>query len=216
MHDSDQTAGEQIANSYTGILLAAGKGSRFDPTGLRNKLLQRLPGGATVVVQAARNLQAALDVTLAVVPAGAAAVATPLSAHGVAVTECGDADKGMAASLTHGLRASGSADGWIIALGDMPFVQPDTIRRLVRALAQGADIVVPSYKGIRGNPVGFSRVHLERLLQLSGDAGARQLLQVYPVTEVAVDDPGIHRDIDRPADLPGEQGGTSRSGGMGI
>jgi molybdenum cofactor cytidylyltransferase len=55
--------------------------------------------------------------------------------------------------------------------------------------------------GRRGNPVGFGRVHLQALLALQGDRGARGLLQSCPVTEVAVDDPGIFRDIDTPADL---------------
>jgi molybdenum cofactor cytidylyltransferase len=55
--------------------------------------------------------------------------------------------------------------------------------------------------GRRGNPVGFGRVHLAALLALEGDQGARRLLQTCPVTEVPVEDPGIFRDIDTPADL---------------
>lgn len=179
-----------------GILLAAGKGRRFDPTGIQNKLLQRLPGGATVVVQAAKNLQAAVGRTLVVVPPASPVLAAQLSSLDLEVTECGDADSGMAASLVHGLRAARDAGGWVIALGDMPFVRPDTMRRIVAALAQGAGIAVPVYNGVRGNPVGFGRMHLQQLLQLSGDVGARKLLQQYPVVEIAVDDPGICRDID--------------------
>ena len=196
MGNSDAAANGQPGPSCVGILLAAGKGRRFDAAGIRNKLLQRLPDGDTVVVQAAKNLQAAIGATLAVVPAGSAALASNLSASGFAVTECPDAGLGMAASLTHGLRLSSDAAGWIIALGDMPFVRPDTIRQLAAALSQGADIVVPIHNGVRGNPVGFSRNHLEHLLQLSGDIGARKLLQQYPVTEISVDDPGVGRDID--------------------
>jgi molybdenum cofactor cytidylyltransferase len=55
--------------------------------------------------------------------------------------------------------------------------------------------------GRRGNPVGFGRVHLDTLLALGGDQGARRLLQSFPVTEVPVIDAGIFRDIDTPADL---------------
>lgn len=57
------------------------------------------------------------------------------------------------------------------------------------------------HDGRRGNPVAFSRAHLPDLLRLTGDAGARSLLQYYPVQLVEVDDPGIHLDIDRPQDL---------------
>ena len=42
--------------ALTGILLAAGRGRRFDPEGARNKLLQRLPGGELVVAASARTL----------------------------------------------------------------------------------------------------------------------------------------------------------------
>lgn len=187
--------------SYTGILLAAGRGSRFDPSGQQNKLLQLLPDGATVVAHAARNLRAALGSTLAVIPAGSPLLCAHLSSEGFAVTKCLDAASGMAASLTHGLRLTPHAAGWVIALGDMPFIQADTMTRLVEALQQGADIAVPCYRGRRGNPVAFSRRHLSLLLQLSGDMGARQLLQSLPVLEIEVDDPGICRDIDTVADL---------------
>lgn len=203
MMNRDQWAwSEPSCSDYVGILLAAGRGRRFDPDGIRNKLLQMLPGGTVVVVQAAWNLHAALASSLlVVVPAEAPAFAAHLLSCGFPVTECAAADSGMAASLVHGVRQAHAARGWIIGLGDMPFVHPATMARMVAALAQGADIVVPVYQGVRGNPVGFSRWHRERLLQLEGDRGARQLLQEYPVTEVEVEDPGIHRDIDTVADL---------------
>ncbi|HEV7816123.1 MAG TPA: nucleotidyltransferase family protein, partial [Janthinobacterium sp.] len=38
-----------------GILLAAGRGRRFDPSGLQNKLLQPLAQGEPVVAASARN-----------------------------------------------------------------------------------------------------------------------------------------------------------------
>ncbi|TCS34375.1 molybdenum cofactor cytidylyltransferase [Paucimonas lemoignei] len=189
------------SSAYAGILLAAGRGSRFDPAGRQNKLLQLLADGETVVAHAAMNLRAALCHTLAVIPAGSPLLTTHLSSKGIAVSKCLDAASGMAASLTHGLRQTHDALGWVIALGDMPFVKADTIHRLIEALRQGADIAVPCYHGQRGNPVAFSRRHLDRLLQLSGDAGARQLLQAYPLQEIEVDDPGICRDIDTVDDL---------------
>ncbi|PNQ40697.1 NTP transferase domain-containing protein, partial [Ralstonia solanacearum] len=52
-----------------GVLLAAGRGSRFDPGGAVNKLLAALPDGTPVAVQAARHLRAVLADVVAVVPA---------------------------------------------------------------------------------------------------------------------------------------------------
>jgi molybdenum cofactor cytidylyltransferase len=187
-----------------GLLLAAGRGRRFDPAGLRNKLLQPL-AGEPVVVASARKLLAVLPHVVAVVPPLDAGVGERLAALGCDVTVCPDADSGMAVSLTHAIRHSlaMAPQAWLVALGDMPYVDVATLRRLADALAAGADIAVPVLDGRRGNPVGFGAVHLDALLASSGDAGARRLLQAYPVTEVPVDDPGIFRDIDVPGDLTG-------------
>ncbi len=188
-------------SGIVGILLAAGKGVRFDPAGVHNKLLQPLASGEPVVARAARNLLDAIPTAIAVVRPEAPELASALNALGCVVTVCPHADDGMAASLVHALRLSAQAQGWIIALGDMPYVQSATIAVLCGAIAAEADIAVPVQDGRRGNPVAFGRRHLPRLLQLTGDQGARALLQEFPVTELAVDDPGIFADIDTPADL---------------
>ena len=190
-----------------GIVLAAGQGRRFDPAGARNKLLQALPAAVgaapsdTVVEASARKLLAALPRVVAVVRPGAPDVADRLRSLGCDVTVCEGADSGMAASLVHGLGHARDAQGWLVALGDMPHVQPSTIAALLDALAQGADIAAPSHGGRRGNPVGFGRRHLPLLLALDGDQGARIILKNHPVNDVAVDDIGILHDIDTPDDL---------------
>jgi molybdenum cofactor cytidylyltransferase len=185
---------------FTGILLAAGSGSRFDPAGGRNKLLQPWLDGSVASV-AAGNLKAATGRVIAVVRPGAQALTAQLQPLVTEVLECPSAGHGMAASIVSGLRASIDAPGWVIALADMPRVSPDTIRKLVAAIEDGADIAVPVHAGRRGNPVAFGRRYLPELLALEGDRGARALLQALPVAQVTVDDPGIHLDIDTPDDL---------------
>jgi molybdenum cofactor cytidylyltransferase len=187
--------------AITGILLAGGRGRRFDPSGMEDKLQQALPQGETVAAAAAGNLLAVLPEVIAVVRHGNEALALPLRQAGCAVSFCDDSDQGMAASLVHGISQARNAGAWIIALADMPYVRPTTIEALRDALNNGADIAVPVWNGQRGNPVGFGRTHLDALLQLRGDEGARSLLKAWPVVEVPVDDPGIHRDIDTPDDL---------------
>jgi molybdenum cofactor cytidylyltransferase len=109
----------------------------------------------------------------------------------------------MASSLVHAVRHSlPAADAWDVALGDMPFVRPATIRALTDALGAGANIAAPSSQGRRGNPVAFAKAHLADLLALEGDQGARRILAAQPVVQVEVADPGIFSDIDTPADLP--------------
>ncbi len=191
----------QHHDHIVGILLAAGKGVRFDPSGTQNKLLQTTMSGDKVVVAAATALLSALPLVTAVVRDANDAVAAELSNLGCQLVVCPDADKGMGISLVCALEQSRHAAGWIIGLGDMPGVQTTTIAALADELRNGADIVVPFYKGERGNPVGFGARHISELLRLGGDQGARALLKIHPLTRVEVNDPGIHYDIDTSADL---------------
>lgn len=191
--------------NITGILLAAGRGTRFDSTGKRDKLMQALPDGDIVAVAAAKALLAVLPSVLVVVRTGQDDLARILESIGCRVTVCHNADEGMAASLVHALSDARDADAWVIALGDMPFVRPETIRALVTAIQGGAQIAAPMFQRRRGNPVAFGRAHLDRLLLLKGDEGARSLLKTFPVTEIATDDAGVVRDIDHVDDLLGDR-----------
>ena len=195
------------APGVVGILLAAGRGSRFDPTGARYKLLQALPNGEPVALASARALMAAVPRVIAVVREDDADTAGLLRGLGCEVVACADADSGMAASLACGVRHAQEAQGWLIALADMPYVQPATMAALAAALTGGsagqgaADIAAPWYEGRRGNPVAFGRKHLPALLALQGDQGARGILKNHPVQELALDDPGVLQDIDTPSDI---------------
>lgn len=183
-----------------GILLAAGRGSRFDPAGSADKLLARLPDGEAVVAASARHLLAVLPRVVAVC-SREGEVAALLRSLGCEVSICADAREGMGVSLAHAVRASLPAFSWLVALGDMPFIQPSTIRALNDALVAGAPLAAPLMQGRRGNPVGFGETHLAALLALQGDEGARRIVAANPVTMVEVDDPGIFADVDRPDDL---------------
>ena len=189
------------SSRYVGILLAGGRGVRFDPSGTLDKLQQLLPDKRSVAAMAATNLLGVLPQVVAVVRPGAGTLARELGQLGCEVVVCDNAASGMACSLLRGLLHAPDAAGWVIALADMPFVQPATILALVAALAAGAEIAVPVYQGIRGNPVAFASARLPALLQLTGDEGARSILKKSCVTEVRVLDPGVRQDIDTPGDL---------------
>lgn len=188
--------------TYVGILLAAGRGRRFDPSGRRHKLLAALPDGTPVAVASARAMCAALPRVVAVVGPDSGTLGAALADAGCEVVVCADAGSGMAASLVCAVQHCAASAGWIIGLADMPYVLPSTISALAQALAEGAQIVQPACGGRRGNPAGFGAVHLAPLLALTGDQGARSLLQSHPVATIETGDPGILRDIDLPSDLP--------------
>lgn len=184
----------------TGILLAAGSGSRFGG----GKLLHPLPDGTPLGVASLRNLKRALPSVIAVVREGDEKLRVLLEREDVAVQPCSDAHLGMARSFVCGIRASAQASGWVIALGDMPFVDPATIRLIAHGVSRTGRIVVPALYGQRGHPVGFGNRYRDELLCLQGDEGARSVVNRHPgeVEVVECDDPGILRDIDRKEDLP--------------
>jgi molybdenum cofactor cytidylyltransferase len=105
-----------------GILLAGGRGARFDPAGTHNKLLARLTrgpeAGQPVAFVAARRLCAALPRVIAVIRpdgAGTEELARGLRQAGCEVLISADATRGMGASLAAAVRhgrasASGAAE----------------------------------------------------------------------------------------------------------
>jgi molybdenum cofactor cytidylyltransferase len=180
-----------------GVLLAAGRSARFGS----DKLLVQLEDGTSIGLAALKNLAAAVDVVVAVVRPRDAALAAALGAHGARVTECPNAAEGMGESLAWGVRGSPTAAAWLIALADMPWVRPATIARVVDALRRGAPIAAPSWQGTQGHPVGFAARHYAALIALSGDIGARPVIERHGVLLVDAEDDGIIRDVDAPPDL---------------
>jgi molybdenum cofactor cytidylyltransferase len=181
-----------------GVLLAAGAGTRFGG----RKLLHPLPSGTSIGVAALRNLRSALPRVVVVVRPGDDELRQLLATERVPIIECAQADRGMGYSLAAGVAAESEADGWLIALGDMPYVRPDTIRAVARTVERGAELVVPVFAGQRGHPVGFGVRFRDHLLALSEDAGARTVLARHAsaVLQFEVDDPGVVQDIDTPGD----------------
>jgi molybdenum cofactor cytidylyltransferase len=183
-----------------GILLCGGSSTRFGA----EKLLAPLRG-SPLACHAARNLVAGAGSALAVIPMGSTALRRALEDAGCDILETPDTRRGIGASLAVAIATSSEADGWLVALGDMPFIRVATIAALRTALEGGALIVAPvlAPSGERGHPVGFAGALKAELIALDGDLGARSVIERHRdgLATLAVDDPGIVADIDVPADL---------------
>lgn len=180
------------------ILLAAGFSRRFGSI----KLNALLPNGNSVAGQTLARIKAATDNILVVtrpellhnlLAAGSPPDQTVL---------CPDADKGMGHTLACGIQCIPAWSGALVCLADMPFIETVTYTQLLNALSEDA-IVVPEYRGQRGNPVGFGRKWFELLASATGDVGARGLIKEHAdsIVRVAVEDEGVCRDVDVPGDL---------------
>ena len=189
----------QPSQNIVAILLAAGSGSRFGG----DKLLHPLEDGVAIAAHAARNLRAALPDMVAVVRWGDFPLYDMLEQEGCQVTMFQGAARGMGASLAHAIAQARGADGWIVALADMPRISPVTIGKVSAAVETGALIAAPVYKGERGHPVGFGAGLLDELLALDGDQGARAVVERHrdAVKLIECEDAGVLLDVDRKADL---------------
>jgi molybdenum cofactor cytidylyltransferase len=193
-----------MSRSIGVIVLAAGEGSRFRQVAGadKDKLLADCSGRdgtlRSVIEQTLANLPAALDRRVLVTTEARPQAMRMAQAYGCDIVPI--ESTGMGDSIAAGVAACADADGWLIVLGDMPFILPSTIERIVAAMADDA-VSVPVQNGEFGHPVGFGRSFGAGLMALTGDRGARPLFKQGRVVEVEVDDPGVLWDIDVPESL---------------
>lgn len=187
-----------------GILLAAGFSRRF---GQADKLMQPLHDDTPVAMVSAGHLLQALPQVVAVIRPEHVALKAALLSIGVQVAVCDAEAPEMADSLKLGIQAAHAQfpalSGYVLTLADMPLIAPATTSAVASQLLAGAQIVQPVFAGQRGHPVGFSSIYRDALMRVSGDQGARAVLQQHAaaVTLLPCADSGILRDIDTPEDL---------------
>lgn len=180
-----------------GLVLAAGRGSRFGSA----KQLADLDGRP--LLEHAIEAMTSSDVgrVVVVLGAGAEAVSAKLDFHGGEPIVCERWEEGQSASLACGLAELSECEAVVVTLGDQPRVSPEAIRRVIAARGGGAAAVRATYRGAPGHPVLLERELFERLRDVTGDHGARNLLLSVSSREVPCEDLGGGEDVDTPAQL---------------
>ncbi|MEX0924255.1 MAG: molybdopterin-binding/glycosyltransferase family 2 protein [Rhodovibrionaceae bacterium] len=194
---------EGEAPRIAAIVLAAGKSSRM---GSENKLLAAVAGKAMVTWPVAAARAAGCSEIVVVTGRDREDIEAVLAGEDLRFVHNPAYAEGLASSLKAGIGAlSDTADGAAILLGDMPKLRADHLKKLFDAFARqdGAAICVPSYDGRWGNPVLFDRRFFAEIQTLSGDAGARAIVQEHAdsVAEIAMPDDAVLLDIDTPEAL---------------
>jgi len=193
------------------LIMAAGASRRF---GEADKRLARMADGHTVLAASlARPRPFSARMYLVLRPGDdPIALGVP---EDVSVLRAARAGQGLGASLGDAFSAlcaedphsgeSVQAAAAAVVLGDMPWIAPDSYRRLY-PLAEAGQIVRPAHRGIAGHPVLFGRSFWPELAGLEGDEGARVVMARHPQAVVTLDleDPGILQDVDYPEDLTRE------------
>jgi CTP:molybdopterin cytidylyltransferase MocA len=184
------------------VVPAAGAARRFGGA----KLVADI-GGEPLLQHTLRCL---LDASIArvvlVTPPGETFPSVPLAGDARVVRVSNPApDRGMFSSIQVGLTAVDAGDAVLVLPADMPFVRPDTVRRLVSACANGEVAVVATYDGRRGHPVVIPAAVCERLRREPAASSMKDALLSIGVSlaTIPVDDPGVLRDVDVRSDLEG-------------
>jgi molybdenum cofactor cytidylyltransferase len=164
--------------------------------------------GAGVLLEGALAAAFAAPVRGVTVVTGVEAQAIAVAARAfdprVRIVHAADHAEGMGASLRAGI-ASLHADtaGAFVFLGDMPRVPHGVLQSMAQAVRAGAAAAAPVFDGRRGNPVLLGASLFPQLLALTGDAGARGVLQSLGERLALIESPddGVLFDVDVPADL---------------
>ncbi len=184
-----------------GIVLAAGQSKRLG----RPKQLLELDGRPILDIVLQSAGKARLSSLLLVLGNDAERIASVVGDHGQRIVFNPDFAQGQNTSLRSGIAALGDdVAGAIILLGDQPQVTSRIISRLVAAFSEsGAEIVQPVYSGTPGNPVLFRRTVFPELLAITGDRGARDVIQQKrdAVLRVPFPDMAVPLDVDTDEDF---------------
>ena len=180
-----------------GLVLAAGAATRFGSA----KQLAEIDGRPMLEHAILAMVASPVGRVVVVLGSGAEEVLQRVDLHGGDAVVCERWAEGQSASLACGLAELSGSEAVVVTLGDQPFVSPDAIRRVIAARGNGAAAVRATYHGAPGHPVLLERRLFERMRDVTGDHGARNLLISVQTREVPCDDLGGGQDVDTPAQL---------------
>jgi molybdenum cofactor cytidylyltransferase len=182
-----------------GIVLAAGLSRRMG----QSKVLMKVGGRAIIRYVVESVLAGGVDSVWVVTGPDIEPIEAALAGIEVQIAENPAPEEGQAGSVRTGIAAlPPSVDAVLIALGDQPLLAPSIIPALLAARRTSPKLIVaPRYRDGQGNPVVFKREIFPELLRLTGDQGARPIIQKEPtrVEWVELDLP-MPPDVDTPDD----------------
>ena len=118
-----------------------------------------------------------------------------------------DPSRGMFSSIQVGV-ATANGDALVVLPGDMPYVRPETVRAVIAKYRERRAIVSPRYKGKRGHPVVMPLSLRDEIAATAPTANLHEVIKHHQDERVdlEVEDAGVVRDVDTPADLERPRG----------
>jgi molybdenum cofactor cytidylyltransferase len=212
------TEARESGTKLEAVVLAAGAARRFGG----GKLTAPYGGGVLIDGALAAAFAAPVRSVTVVTGTDAQAVEAAVRAYAgrsgqsarLRIVHAPDHAEGMAASLRAGIASlPPDAAGAFVFLGDMPRVPLAVLAPLADRLAAGDLCAAPMFEGKRGHPTAFAAALFPDLLALSGDEGARKVLQRIGPALVEAPDEGVLFDVDEVADLAPKKPGSPLSRG---
>lgn len=175
-----------------GIVLATGAARRFGSP----KQLAPFNGRPMLEYALKAMTAAPVDRVVVVLGAGGEHVLADLDLQGAEPIVCERWDEGQSASLACGLAHLRDCEAVVVTLGDQPRMSPEAIRRVIAVRGRAALAVRATYDGEPGHPVLLEHQLYDRLRDVTGDHGARNLLMRVRVRGVPCEDLGGGEDVD--------------------
>ena len=183
----------------TALVPAAGMSTRLG----RNKLLLSFKGKPLIAHAVDTLLASAVDPIVIVLGHEADQVRAAVGERRVIFVENREYREGLGSSIRTGLAAIPvSTDAIMIYLPDQPLLEPDDVKFLIRAFAEAGktnkSIVVPLFRGQRGNPVIIDSSYRTLILAMAGETGCRRVIKQNPdqVLTVEMETDPVVRDVD--------------------
>ena len=183
------------------ILLAAGKSKRM---GGENKLVKKIQGTPLIQLSVKNILNSSVDELILVLGYQKEIIEKLINKNEkIKFVFNKNFESGMASSIKTGLdHLSNNTESFFISLGDMPMVNANIYNQLIKS-KDIKEIIVPTYKGKQGNPVLFSKSMKEKIIEITGDAGAKKILNLNKnkILNIEINNQSIIRGFDTQNDF---------------
>jgi len=177
------------------ILLAAGQSKRMSG---ENKLIKNVKGIPLIKCALNNILKSSVDETVIVLGYQSEIIKKLIDKNEkIKFVFNPNFATGMASSIKKGIEnLSHKTEAFFISLGDMPSINYNTYDRLIE-FKKNEKIIVPIFKGQKGNPVLFSKLMKEKVMLVQGDIGAKKILEQNKnkILKVKIDDINITKDF---------------------
>ncbi|MGB3775866.1 MAG: nucleotidyltransferase family protein [Leeuwenhoekiella sp.] len=184
------------------LLLAAGQSSRM------GKPKQLLAVGDKPLLALALDtaVSARVSGSYCVLGANMDKIKPVVETYPIEIIENKDWKKGLGESIAIGVKTimqnSPESEGILILLADQPWVDGEYVDAMIDKFEERPDAIIASdYGNFYGVPALFPSAYFDKLIEVKGDTGAKELLNDPSIPVIGIESSKKLSDIDTPEDF---------------